>query len=78
MTRRPMRGTMTLLALVGSFSGTTRRSPRPDTDWRVLTVGFDSNSSAGQPVTVQVAVDNVLIGVRCNEQDWQAPSIAGC
>ena len=52
--------------------------PRPDTDWRVLTVGFNSNSSAGQPGTVQVAVDNVLIGVRCNEQDWQAPSIAGC
>ena len=40
-------------------------TPRPTTDWRVLTVGFDGAAPAESPLDVHIPLNNVLIGVRC-------------
>ena len=49
----------------------------PSTDWRALTVGYDTSASASDPESTQVPLENVLIGIRCYETDWTAP-LAGC
>ena len=49
----------------------------PSTDWRALTVGYDTSASASDPASTQVPLENVLIGIRCYETDWTAP-LAGC
>ena len=50
---------------------------RSDTDWKVLTLGIDSNRTDGEAEAVQVALGDVLIGVRCNELLWTG-QIPGC
>ena len=50
---------------------------RPNTDWSVLTLGYDTNASAAQPAATQVPLANVLIGFKCNEANWQGET-PGC
>jgi hypothetical protein len=50
---------------------------RPTTDWSVLTLGYDTNASATQPAATQIPLENVLIGIKCNEVNWQG-LIPGC
>lgn len=52
--------------------------PSPKTDWKVLTLGFNANASAEAPQDVQVPLNTVLIGLRCNEKDWTWPDFPGC
>ena len=48
------------------------------TDWRVLTIGYDDNRTDDEASDVQVLdLNEVLIGVRCNEFAWSGP-IPGC
>ena len=51
---------------------------RPKTDWKVLTLGIDSNRSASEPRLVQVPLGHVLIGLRCHEMTWTWPYYPGC
>ena len=55
-------------------------TPRPTTDWRVLTVGFDGAAPAESPLDVHIPLHNVLIGVRCNEDEeiWGVDAVPGC
>ena len=51
---------------------------RPKTDWKVLTLGYDTNRSMDEPQRVQVPLGNVLIGLRCHETTWTWPYYPGC
>ena len=51
---------------------------RPLTDWKVLTIGIDTNASAESPQDVQVPLSSVLIGLRCHETLWVKPGFPGC
>ena len=50
---------------------------RSDADWKVLTIGIDTNRSVDDPQSVFVPLGTVLIGVRCNENLWSG-TIPGC
>lgn len=47
------------------------------TDWRVMTLGFDDNRTDSDADLVQVPLNEVLVGVRCNEFDWFG-AVPGC
>jgi hypothetical protein len=51
---------------------------RPNTDWKVLTLGFDANVSMSEAQRVQVPLGQVLIGLRCHETTWTWPYYPGC
>jgi hypothetical protein len=51
---------------------------RPNTDWKVLTIGIDANRSVDEPHNVQVPLGQVLIGLRCQETTWTWPYYPGC
>ena len=51
---------------------------RPRTDWKVLTLGFDTNRTEEQADEVQVPLGQVLIGLRCQEDTWVIPHYPGC
>lgn len=50
---------------------------RSVTDWKVLTLGIDTNQSADATDALQVPLGVVLIGIRCNELLWTG-QIPGC
>ena len=51
---------------------------RPNTDWKVITIGIDTNVSSTDPQSVQVPLGRVLIGLRCHEISWEWPFYPGC
>ena len=51
---------------------------RPTTDWKVITLGIDPSAPRDEPYNVHIPLGEVLIGIRCQENNWTSPNYPGC